>query len=36
MLSVGTLSVWPPVAEMTGTLPCTGLQDGRHNRKERP
>jgi hypothetical protein len=35
MLSGRTLSGWPPVAEMTDTPPCTGLQDGRHNRKER-
>jgi hypothetical protein len=36
MLSVGRLSRWLPVAEMTGTALCTGLRDGRHKRKERP
>jgi hypothetical protein len=36
MLSVGKLSGWLPVAEMTGTVPITGRQDGRHKRKERP
>jgi hypothetical protein len=36
MLSVGTPPGRPPVAEMTGALLRTGLQDARHKRKERP
>ena len=36
MLTVGKLSGWLPVAEMTGAAPITGRQDGRHKRKERP
>jgi len=36
MLMVGAPSGGLPVASMTGAQPHTGLQDGRHNRKERP
>jgi hypothetical protein len=36
MLSVGTPSGGLPVGEMTGAKFPAGIQDGRHNRKERP
>jgi len=35
MLSVGTPSGWPSVADMTDGLSCPRPEDGRLNRKER-